>query len=383
MTFRILALSGGGFLGLFSIRILSRFEEVLGRPIARSFDLVCGTSAGAITALALSLEKPAKDIENTFVEHGPKIFQRPQGRFAEFKRKLAFIRSLRRPRYCSEPLRTATESLIANGETLAEARHRLVIPVVNMTTGQIEVFKTPHSADWVHHAGLSMADVAVAAAAAPIYFPLAEVGSSLFVDGAIFASAPDLIGVHEAEHYLKQPLGAVEILSIGTTTGSFSLPNSAGRNYGATRWLRGARLFSTIISAQQQLTNVFLRHHLGERYHLLDSIRAGGLDADLGFDSATGHGVKTIFGLADHVFEEAMKDKRIIDIIRTVAPAPRFYTRAEAYASIRAGSAPALLGPPARSRDEGDDVRFPDLDTAMIQTGRGSGARREADGSGI
>lgn len=348
MTFRILSLSGGGFLGLFSVRVLSRFEEVIGRPIGRSFDLICGTSAGAITALALSLEKPASEIERTFVEYGPVIFPRPQGRFSEFKRTLAFLRSMRRPKYGATPLREATASLIDGGETLAEARHRLVIPVVNMTTGKIEVFKTPHSPQWVHHADLPMTDVAVAASAAPIYFPLAEVRSSLFVDGAIFASAPDLVGVHEAEHYLKQPLGSVEVLSLGTTTGSFSLPNSAGRDYGATRWLRGARLFSTIISAQQQLTDVFLRHHLGARYHRIDSLRASGLEADLGFDSATEFGVKTIFGLADHAFEEAMKKTDIVDIIGSTSPAPRFYTAAEAYAPLRAGARqqPALLSPP-------------------------------------
>ena len=43
MSFRILALSGGGFLGLFSVRLLARLEEVAGRPIRRSFDLLCGT----------------------------------------------------------------------------------------------------------------------------------------------------------------------------------------------------------------------------------------------------------------------------------------------------------------------------------------------------
>ncbi|MDB5511359.1 MAG: hypothetical protein JWR08_842, partial [Enterovirga sp.] len=164
--------------------------------------------------------------------------------------------------------------------------------------------------------------------AAPIYFPLAEVRSSLYVDGAIFASAPDLIGVHEAQHYLRQPSEGLEVLSIGTTTGSFSLPYSAGKDYGATRWLRGARLFSTIMSAQQQLTNVFLRHQLGDRYHRLDSLRASGLEADLTFDGATENGIKTVFGLADHAYEEAMKDRGVVEILRANAPSPAFYSGA-------------------------------------------------------
>lgn len=330
MAFRILALSGGGFLGLFSVRILARMEEAIGRPIGQSFDLICGTSAGAITALALSLEIPAREVERTFVEHGPRIFPQTMGRFREAKRYLAFLRSLGRPKYSADALRAATASLLVEGQTLGAAKHRVVLPVVNMTTGQIEVFKTPHSPDWLHHAGFLMTDVAVAAAAAPTYFPLAEVRNSLYVDGAIFASAPDLIGVHEAEYYLKQPAETVEVLSIGTTTASFSLPYSGGREYGAARWLRGARLFSTIMAAQQQLTNVFLRHHLGDRYHRLDSLRAGGLEMDLAFDGATAHGVKTIFGLADHVFEESMKKKAVLDILRGTAPAPVFHGELEA-----------------------------------------------------
>lgn len=327
MAFRILALSGGGFLGLFSIRILSRLEEVVERPIGRSFDLICGTSAGAITALALSLEIPARDVERTFIEHGPLIFRKKQGRFLEFRRTLAFLRSLREPRYKADALRHATETLLDRNQTLADAKHRLVVPVVNMTTGQIEMFKTPHSPDWLHHSELPMADVAVAAAAAPTYFELAEVRNSLYVDGAIFASAPDLIGVHEAEYYLKQPPETIEVVSIGTTTGSFSLPYSAGRDYGAARWLRGARLFSTIMSAQQQLTDVFLRHHLGERYHRLDSFRSSGQEADLAFDGATEAGIKTICGLADHAFEEAMKSRAVLDILHATAPPAEFYTR--------------------------------------------------------
>ena len=343
MAFRILALSGGGFLGLFSVRLLARMEDALGRPIARSFDLICGTSAGAITSLALSLEIPAREVERTFIEHGPHIFPQMTGRLQELKRTFAFLRSLTRPKYSDTALRVAAESLIKDGQTLAAAKHRLVLPVVNMTTGQIEVFKTPHLAEWTHHAGLPMVDVAVAAAAAPTYFPLAEVRNSLYVDGAIFASAPDLIGVHEAQHYMKQPVETIEVISVGTTTGSFSLPYSAGRDYGAGRWLRGARLFSTIMSAQQQLTNVFLRHHLGDRYVRLDSLRASGLEADLTFDGATANGIKTIFGLADHAFEEAMKLRRVQDVLRGTAPEPVFHSGADGMVGSAARGTPSFI----------------------------------------
>jgi patatin-like phospholipase/acyl hydrolase len=67
VAFRILALSGGGYLGLYSARLLSRLEAAAGKPIAKCFDLMSGTSAGAIAALALSLEIPAVEIEKIFI----------------------------------------------------------------------------------------------------------------------------------------------------------------------------------------------------------------------------------------------------------------------------------------------------------------------------
>jgi uncharacterized protein len=322
MTFGVLALSGGGYLGLFSVRVLSLVEEMLGRSIARSFDLICGTSAGAITALALSLEVPAQDIERAYVAHGPKIFARDGSAFRELRRTSVLLRSLLRPKYSVDPLRDAITSIIPPQSTLADAKHRLVLPVVNMTTGQIEIFKTPHSTEARYHARHLMVDAAIAASAAPTYFPMADVQNSLYIDGAIFASAPDMIGVHEAEHYLHHPSSAIEVVSIGTTTGSFSLPHRNGRNYGAVRWLKGSRLFSTIMSAQQQLTHALLKHHLGERYHRIDVARAPGLELDLAFDGATVAGTKTLFGLAEHAFHEAVKSQRLIDVLTTEASAP-------------------------------------------------------------
>ena len=44
----ILALSGGGFKGLYTAKILERLEEELKVPIAQKFDLIAGTSIGGI-----------------------------------------------------------------------------------------------------------------------------------------------------------------------------------------------------------------------------------------------------------------------------------------------------------------------------------------------
>lgn len=317
--FRILALSGGGYLGLFSAHVLARIEEVTGGPLARNFDLLCGTSAGAITAMALSLEVAAAEVEKAMIGSGPKVFGQPHGRLG-VGFMASFLHDLFRPKYGHEALRRSVDGLLGAETVLRDARCKLVVPAVNMTTGQIEIFKTPHNRDWSHHADLRMAEIALAASAAPTYFPLYALNGSLYVDGALFANAPDLVGLHEAEYYLKVPAGQIRMLSIGTTTSSFSVPQRLGRNYGIMRWLKGARLFSTILAAQQQLTRSFLSHHLGPHYLRIDSVRAPGHELDLGFDSASDGGTRTILSLADFTFEHAMKHEDLASFIGLGAP---------------------------------------------------------------
>jgi patatin-like phospholipase/acyl hydrolase len=72
--FNILSLSGGGFLGLYTVSVLAGLEEVVGGPIARHFDLLAGTSVGGIIALGLAAEIPAHTIKEAFEQNGTAIF---------------------------------------------------------------------------------------------------------------------------------------------------------------------------------------------------------------------------------------------------------------------------------------------------------------------
>lgn len=75
--FRILALSGGGYRGLYTAELLKRIEaDNNGEPLARRFDLIAGTSIGGILALALACEIPASKLVELFETHGPTIFRR-------------------------------------------------------------------------------------------------------------------------------------------------------------------------------------------------------------------------------------------------------------------------------------------------------------------
>lgn len=191
--FQILCLSGGGYLGLFSAEILALAEERFGEPLGRHFDLIAGTSVGGILALGLAFEVPASAMRDAFNTSGQKIFSgrpKPQGRFAA-RRDL--LRYLIGPKYSAGPLRELVGGFLGKDTRLGQAKHRVIIPAVNMTKGGPQVFKTPHHPDFRSDYKLSAVDIAMATSAAPTLFPLAEIQNSLYADGGLFAAAPDRI----------------------------------------------------------------------------------------------------------------------------------------------------------------------------------------------
>ena len=72
--FRILALSGGGYLGVYTAALLADLEDRVGEPLGRRFDLIAGTSAGGILAVGLGYELPMRQMLALFLERGSQIF---------------------------------------------------------------------------------------------------------------------------------------------------------------------------------------------------------------------------------------------------------------------------------------------------------------------
>ena len=82
---RILAIDGGGVRGVVPIEVLSRLEEKLGARVGRPdfrladhFDLVAGTSVGAIIASAVALRIPMREIRDFMMGNARAMF-RPAG----------------------------------------------------------------------------------------------------------------------------------------------------------------------------------------------------------------------------------------------------------------------------------------------------------------
>jgi uncharacterized protein len=299
---RVLALAGGGFLGMYTAVVLDALEERAGVPLARRFDLLAGTSIGAVLALALAYEIPMSRMVRLFRERGPEVFSRRALPSGAMSRLLDLSRSVLGPKYSGEALRKALHAELGD-RRLADALHPLVVPAVDVDACTTKVFKTPHAPASQGDAALLAVDVAMAACAAPAYFPAVRVGPRLYADGGLFAVAPDQVALHELEHFMGVDPARVSMLSIGTATAHYRPADGVRDDAGAVGWLSDGRLVLTLLSVQQQHVQAMLEDRLGARYLRLDAEWPP--DAGLGIDIATPGAVDTLSALARQTLADA------------------------------------------------------------------------------
>ena len=299
---RVLSLSGGGYLGLYTATVLEGLEERAGEPLARRFDLIAGTSIGAVCALALAFEVPMSRLVRLFVEQGPSVFSRRALPTGPVSRLFDLSRSVLGPKYSGQGLRNALQENFGE-RRLADALHRVVVPAVDVGQCRTKVFKTPHAQESLGDGTLRVVDVAMAACAAPGYFPSVRIGKKLYADGGLFAVAPDQVALHELEHFIGADLSHVHMVSVGTATANFRPAEGVMNDAGAVGWLAEGRLILTLIAVQQQHVQAMLEDRLGERYVRLDAQWPA--QAGLGIDVATPDAARTLTALAQGTLRSA------------------------------------------------------------------------------
>jgi len=288
-TFNILALSGGGFRGLYTATVLAALEKQAEKPIAQCFDLICGTSIGGVIALALGLEKPAEEIAAIIEKRGPEIFPNSDK---------SWIRYFFKSKYSNTMLKQVAGEMYGDN-TMHDSRHRLIIPTVNYSTGKPQFFKTPHHDTFRADRERKMSDVALATSAAPIFFPVyqSEETSSCYVDGGLVGNAPGMFGVHEATHFCGQDIADINLLSIGTMGGEFRMDSSKRPNKGILQWRE--KVFLLTISSQEKVADFMLRHQLGERYSLIDELPTHEQAPNIGLDIADKAAIQTLKSMGE------------------------------------------------------------------------------------
>ena len=292
--FRILALSGGGYLGLYAAVVLAELEARVGEPLGRRFDLIAGTSVGGLLSMALAFEVPMAELVKLFLERGEEVFSSRRLPTGAVTRLLDLSRSVMGPKYTGEALRKELTRHFGK-RTLGDALHAVVVPAVDVTRSVTKVFKTPHAQASLGDAGLSAVDVTLATCAAPAFFPCVKVGDKLYADGGLFAVAPDQVALHEAELFMGAKPSKVRMLSVGTATMGYQPMEKPEADVGAVGWLTDGRLILTMISVQQQHVQAIMEDRLADRYMRLDAPWPA--QAGLGIDIATKQAAQTLLAL--------------------------------------------------------------------------------------
>jgi hypothetical protein len=260
-TYNVLALSGGGYRGLYTATVLSELELALGRPIASHFDLICGTSAGGILAVGLAAEIPAAELKALYEERGDRIF-----RCRSFTRRLLGFWLTAKHSSCG--LRNVLTERFGD-MTVGHLKHRVLVPAVNYSTGRGQFFKTPHHESFELDHKMKLIDVAMASSAAPVYFPLFRNERGVFADGGLVGNAPGLFGLHEVRTFLAPSQNVrVRVLAIGTMTIGATVRGGASLDRGFGQW--GGGLFDLVISAQESSVDYMLRQSLRSDYYQID-----------------------------------------------------------------------------------------------------------------
>jgi len=265
VSFRILALDGGGLKGVFTASALATWEKQTGLRIVDHFDLIAGTSTGGILAIGLGLGLSGMDMLEFYFKRGPIIF--PVTRFRN--RVWHIIKHLFKPKYAQTILLQELEKGYYNkGKPIfmKDSLCRLVIPSYHAVAGASHIFRTPHHADLTADALTETAHAALATAAAPSFFTAAKIANmvskSSYFDGGVWANSPALAAIIEAVCYLKIPIERIDILSIGTTDVPFTVRKHT--RSGIIGWIWKMKILDLLMNVQQESSLKLARHLVGE-----------------------------------------------------------------------------------------------------------------------
>jgi patatin-like phospholipase/acyl hydrolase len=242
---KILAIDGGGIRGLIPALVLAEIEKRTGRPTSSLFDLVAGTSTGAIIACALTRPAPlsAEEVAAIYEDEGPQIFH------ASLLKKVTSLGGVIDERYDARGLVSSLQRHLGTAR-LADAITGILVTAYDLELRQ---------ALWLRREDdVSMVDAAHASSAAPTYFEPVRLGARTLIDGGVFAINPAMLAYGEAE-------GSVAVLaSLGTGEHTRPLPYGQVKDWGRLEWAQP--IIDVVFDGSADVDDEVLQRLIAENY---------------------------------------------------------------------------------------------------------------------
>lgn len=271
---RVLSVDGGGLRGAIALYAIDDIERRVEKPIEQCFDLIAGTSTGALIAIGLCYSKNGIDraystseLINIYETRGGEIFPKP------LLQPARFCRSLFHRKYSNHGLRKVLSDLFGD-DRLNSCLKPVLIPAYDLRTNQPIVFTSRQVRAESNDAyNPKIIDVLLATTAAPTYLPshkfrlTALASEKRFVqaiDGGIFANNPTLLALrevmaHESGSFYGGPVDRSSVFALSLGTGEHCQDYAVRwtRHWGVIPW--GLRLFDVISQSSSATTEDLVR----------------------------------------------------------------------------------------------------------------------------
>lgn len=253
--FRILSLDGGGVRGYLTTLILENIEKQLHfqdktqKPLGKYFDLIAGTSTGAIIGGLLAIGKSAKEIRVIYERDIKEIFSNDMKR----EGKELFLKA----KYKKDNLKIKASEYFGD-RTFDDVITPLLVTSVDITTMTPRFYKSAYSTKNITRVDEKLSSAIVASASAPAFFPIEESlqHSTNLIDGGIVANNPSLVALIDAFSFEKKPKAEdIILLSVGTGKANEVPYDIDSLKDGSTDWLI-------------QINNQGIEKHLGKKNFL-------------------------------------------------------------------------------------------------------------------
>ncbi len=277
---RILSIDGGGIRGLVSCLWLGGAEDVLtqaGRPgLLRNFDLLAGTSSGALIACGLGMGLSPATIAELFRRRRHDIFPGMVERLWSRTSRL-FRDGISAPRYDAKGLENVLQEVFGQ-TTLGQLQLPVMVTSYDTVSRDAVIFKSFKP----EHQHLPVWKVCRASTAAPTYFPAypmrVEGKACALIDGGVVANNPTACAVAEALRHdkLVDQCSDLVVLSVGSGRRNRPIPLRQAQEWGALEW--AVPIIDVLFDGNTDSVDYIARQLVGPGYFRLQTDLLAQLD---------------------------------------------------------------------------------------------------------
>ncbi len=273
---KILTIDGGGVRGIYPAMILHKIEKELSIDIREYFDLIVGTSTGAIVAAAVAIGYPLDRLIDQFENSSPGIFKKTNHnilcRFLEQLLGEGLCASI----YKTSSLRKFLEKEMG-GTLLKDIDKPLIINAVNISNWGVQVFKSNYQEKirgkkgYARDGCIPLWQAVLASCCAPTYFDPTMVKGALLCDGGLWANNPALVGYIEALSNFESQHADIKLLSLGTGKSREGYKQKDfSKKWGFLTGWKNKKLIDFVMHIQKDFPHNSLELMLKDRYMRVD-----------------------------------------------------------------------------------------------------------------